>query len=92
MTSIFNLGKVNETVLAGCLSKSTPEAACGTRMTIHGDTIAICCCKDHDNCNDEAFIAKCKAGTTPTTRPKGFTCVGKQPKSIIENYIKCSGI
>ena len=104
MVTILNLGAVNENIVTGCLPEATPESLCGTRVTVDGNTIAICCCKNVNNCNNEAFVNNCKTGKTPTTRPKqpgettptvqlnGFTCVGKQPKPTIKNYIECSGI
>ena len=97
MVTILDVGGVNENIVTGCLPKATPESSCGTRVTIDGSTMSICCCEDVNNCNDDTFVNNCKTGTTPTTRPKqpeeitptsrpkGFTCVGKQPKSTIKN-------
>lgn len=76
----------------GCRPNAMPESSCGTNMVVEGKRMAICCCKNADDCNDDAFVAKCKAGTAPTSRPKGFTCVGKQPGSTDKNDIECSGI
>ena len=67
-----------------------PESSCGTKMTVEGKAMATCCCKDGDNCNDAAFVTKCKAGTTPTSRPKGFTCISSYPGSSDKNDMECS--
>ena len=78
--------------MTGCRPNEMPESSCGTRMKVEGKTMATCCCKDGDNCNDAAFVAKCKAGTAPTSRPKGFTCVANQPGSSDKNDMECSGM
>ena len=92
MVTVLNLGGVDEIIAAGCLPKSIPASSCDTRDKIDGKTNAICCCKDRSNCNNDAFINNCKAGTTPTSSPKVFTCIGKQSGSTSENDIECSSM
>lgn len=72
--SIKDAGGANEAVTTGCRPKNVPGSLCGSQLTIAGETFDQCCCDDGDNCNDDAFIAKCKAGTAPTVIPKGLTC------------------
>ena len=89
MVIISDLGGKNEKVLTGCVPKKSGDSACGIRVTEEGRNRAICCCKDRDNCNDDDFVAKCKTGTAPLIRPKGFTCIAR--KGSISFTQDCSG-
>ena len=51
----------------------------------------ICCCNT-EKCNDAAFVEKCKAGTAPTSSPKGFTCIAKQPGTQYTMDQECSSM
>lgn len=51
-----------------------PDSLCGAQLKIFGEVYDQCCCNDVDNCNNEAFIAKCRAGSSPTVPPRGLTC------------------
>ena len=55
------------------------------------DRLKICCCNT-EKCNDAAFGEKRKAGTAPTSQPKGFTCFAKQPGAQSTNYQECSSM
>ena len=61
----------------------------GCDLTIDG--MKICCCNT-EKCNDAAFIEKCKAGTAPTSKPKGFTCIAKRPGESSSNDQECSSM
>ena len=74
-----------------CVRKDQ-QSRCGTKT----ENSAVCCCNT-PNCNNDAFVNNCKTGTTPTrttptSSPKGFTCIGKQPGSTIKNDIECSSM
>ena len=55
MVTIRAIGKPDEVVAKGCLTKANKISDCGIR----GEDSALCCCESADDCNDYAFVKKC---------------------------------
>lgn len=70
MVTVTAVGTSDENVNQGCLPISIDESDCRTRERDDKGKFSVsCCCKNADNCDNDAFVKACRDGAYSGSAP-----------------------